>query len=254
MASLLSFAWRKNRQSPVGRHAAPAGSDRNQLFIDADVAETHDPWGLGVATSTSSAESIDPNGEENGKIGAGASVHTFSQKAPPSTPEGLRPRKSVHKLRQELLGYQPAHLLHTFQHGHLAEGHLMPAAAASSPAGTNASPSSHFPTSLENVPSEIDHEWQSPQMTLNSAVLSHSAHGNDCDCDVQDDYDIVSMVASPSLSVLSESCRCGESSPSRGRRLVAVSPDLQPGKAKTAVGALLAVTSVSKHGKMPPIH
>ncbi|KAL3915016.1 MAG: hypothetical protein SGILL_005843, partial [Bacillariaceae sp.] len=45
------------------------------------------------------------------------------------------------------------------------------------------------------------------------------------------DYDIVSMAASPSLSPYSRRCN---------PRLMAVSPDLKPGKAKTAVGALVA--------------
>ncbi|KAL3904205.1 MAG: hypothetical protein SGILL_010156, partial [Bacillariaceae sp.] len=261
MASLLSFAWRKNRQH--GQRTVTNTIEETRV-IDTEIYET-DPWGLGAATSTSSSESITPNSQESEKMTMALSP-TFAQKPMPSTPEGLRPRKSIHKLRQELLGYQPPNGMqaHRPAASAAATATQHPLTASMSPnMATKASLTSRFQNSLtvKDILSELDYEWRSPQMTLNSSVHSQSTYNGHyediydddyVDQDEDHDYDIVSMAASPfasphSGSLSRSSCR------TKGSRLVAASPDLQPGKAKTAVGALLAAASISGHGEVPPL-
>ena len=53
-----------------------------------------DPWNLGVATSTSTMETV---GQE------GSSDDVQLAKNPPPTPEGLRPRKSIQRIRRDIL-------------------------------------------------------------------------------------------------------------------------------------------------------
>jgi hypothetical protein len=77
-------------------------------------------------------------------------------------------------------------------------------------------------------------------MTLDSSAYSQSVQDDIDDLDnyYKDDYDIVSVAVSPLFSHHSD----------RRRQDMAVSPDLKPGMAKTAVGALLVAMESAKGG------
>ena len=74
MASFLSFSQR------MAANATRQTEDAND-----------DPWNLGVSTSTSTAET---NACDDARL----------SKNPPRTPEGLRPRKSIQRIRRDILG------------------------------------------------------------------------------------------------------------------------------------------------------
>mmetsp|Transcript_34391 Transcript_34391/g.82874 ORF Transcript_34391/g.82874 Transcript_34391/m.82874 type:complete len:945 (+) Transcript_34391:665-3499(+) len=86
---------RRSQVYPGGRT-----NSLHQSFITAQQspsAAANDPWGLGIATSTSSScDSV---------VGFGSGQdHGSSTRMPPtpSTPEGLRPRKPIYRIRQEV--------------------------------------------------------------------------------------------------------------------------------------------------------
>jgi hypothetical protein len=86
-------------------------SQRNSY--DANISSTNkqeaaiDPWNLGVSTSTSTAETI---GQQS------SSDDTLLSTRTPPTPEGLRPRKSIQRIRKDIL--QCNHYTHEAKFSH----------------------------------------------------------------------------------------------------------------------------------------
>ncbi|KAG7352440.1 hypothetical protein IV203_008488 [Nitzschia inconspicua] len=238
MTSILSFSWR--RAQDANRHHT-----NNHVRRPAEM----DPWGLGIATSTSSADSLVlPHNHSSGENTHYSTLERVRTISIPTTPEGLRPRKSVYKLRQELLGYQHCHEICSSPSR--SDGESMANGSNSSCAPKPPNPRQHGftttcpPTSFTCEPTELPHVLQcyreSPQTTLHSSLYMSGNYGYCEKAEVvieEDDYDdIDSMLASPSSG----------SGRHREQQQVAISPDLKPGKVKTAVGAVLA--AMAEHG------
>jgi hypothetical protein len=236
MTSLLSFSWRRAQETSRHHHRATANNTNSVNRPEID------PWGLGIATSTSSADSLAiRNNSSNGEETQFSTVERVRTIPVPTTPEGLRPRKSIHKVRQELLGYsQHQNTTSTPFRYNVSPGKSLNSSCVSKPS-THAHSiltMSHLPTSFTyeaaNLPTVLHCQRESPQTTLHSSldmngIYDYNEQAEHIDADGDEYYDdIVSMIASPSIGTHSS------------HQKVAVSPDLKPGKAKTAVGAILA--------------
>lgn len=257
MTSLLSYSWRRaqasNHRATSSATSNPNNEHSNTFHRDEQAA---DPWALGIATSTSSVESVlRPTYSEDTTHSSAAMMErvrttTVQDPSLPSTPEGLRPRKALHKVREELMGY--------YQQRRFPVPHCVPPASSSKTAmrsgrrdtvSNSLAASTCLPTSFHCEPAELPPvlqcDRQSPQTTLQSSAYMEDAVHNyqegyyDDYNQEEHDFDIVSMVASPSMSRRS-----------RRSRHIALSPELKPGRAKTAVGAVLA--AMEKQGNSLP--
>jgi len=218
MASLLSFSWRKTQNKhEIPNNASSFGQLRSN---------STDPWNLGVATSTSSTDDTQSSFER---------VRTVNL---PSTPEGLRPRKSISRIRAEVqerrqasAGY-PSLEEDRFtrekpslpSHESLVHEPYMP-------------PTSCFQSSLECGTSGLPPLFQCTRNSPLPTQPSSNSRSMEDDIYDYDDRDIISVVDSPLHNR------------QRRHQQVAESPDLKPGKAKTAVGALLVAMSESGEAK-----
>ena len=218
MAAFFSFSQRNPFTTNVQEGATDTGHQ-----------EPIDPWNLGVSTSTSTMDTI---GQQSGSDDI-----RFSKKAP-LTPEGLRPRKSIQRIRKDVLESNHYTRQSNFSYN------LPPVGEANSrPAETlqgiylNSSelpiqrPYSPFrrQTSQEILPSSLERIDGSPIRSGSSFYEQSIEESNNF---YDEDLDINSSMED-TRSIFS---RQSESH----FRLRAKSPDLKRGgRPKTAVGAVL---------------
>lgn len=189
-----------------------------------------DPWNLGVATSTSTMETV-------GQPGSSDDVELA--KNPPPTPEGLRPRKSIQRMRRDILESNE------YVHETNISYNLPPRGEASSRSYQDIhreSPPSHSPSERSAghgiLPPSFQRVGGSP-IRSTSSFYEQSITGSNYLYD--EDNDINSSMDD---SIYSRQ-------PSSHYRMSAESPDLnRGGKPKTAVGAvLLAMAETSAQQK-----
>ncbi len=186
MASFLSFSHR------MAANATRQTEDAND-----------DPWNLGVSTSTSTVET---NACDDIRL----------SKNPPRTPEGLRPRKSIQRIRRDILGS------HHYAHEAKLSYNLPPDVGENSSALPPIHrPFSSFGNDLGIFPLErID---GSPIRSASSFYEQSIEESNNSNNNVYDE-DINSSMEESSIY----------------SRIQAESPDLKRGaRPKTAVGAVL---------------
>lgn len=247
MTSLLSFSWRRTQQINYRQTNIHDDDDDDNIPTDQLLATAVDPWGLGIATSTSSADSLAlPNNHGSGEEAHYSTLERVRTVPLPTTPEGLRPRKSIQKLREELLGYPLCRELSPTPFGHssafkVEDLELKKASTVSNrPYRSQKGLATKFTCEPAELPPILHCHRESPQTTLQSSLYMSGNHDDyeheEMSGDEDDGDDIVSVIGSPSLS--RHSCR--KVGP------VAASPDLNPGKAKTAVGAVLAAMTAEQ--------
>ena len=188
-----------------------------------------DPWNLGVSTSTSTADTI---GQQS------SSDDTLLSTRTPPTPEGLRPRKSIQRIRKDILGSNHYRQEAKFSHNLPSTGD-----ANSHPAKTlqgihrdpstlpirRSIPSFGRQTGIGILPSSFQRFDGSP-IRSSSSFYEQSVEGSNYPND--EDFDINSSMED---SIFSRQSRHSYRS-----RQIAESPDLKRGgNPKTAVGALL---------------
>jgi len=227
MAAFFPFSQRNPNEGP--------DISGNQYVSNIEIRPQRsvDSWNLGVATSTSTAESVaqHSSGEET----------MLSVNAPP-TPEGLRPRKSIKRIRKDIFGSN-------HYRNEINSRHKLPNARDTedirSPqrihrrSSTLPMQSSEPMFSTSDSPFKRQHDLgvlpssfqQNPRSSVSSNSSFYEQSVEESDRVNDEDFDINSSL--------------DYSFSRRSRRLlhppqVAVSPDLKRGgKAKTAVGALL---------------
>lgn len=234
MTSLLSFSWRKAQESNQ-RLQRRSGHNPSGLRSD--------PWALGITTSTSTAESLAVQSSNDETL---VSLSSILRQSPP-TPEGLRPRKSIHTIRSKLLSTQSIGSVAQQQEAELAIRDHPP-----NPPSYLQSSFSYGPTRLPPI---LQYTRRSPQISprpLHSQISGYAGGGGGGDFNAEGeiadivntynyDYDVSSSHGSPGRSQR------------RRNRQIAESPDLQRGKAKTAVGALLVAMSEHERNKVDSI-
>eukprot|EP00535_Pseudo-nitzschia_heimii_P002682 CAMPEP_0197181270 /NCGR_PEP_ID=MMETSP1423-20130617/5609_1 /TAXON_ID=476441 /ORGANISM="Pseudo-nitzschia heimii, Strain UNC1101" /LENGTH=875 /DNA_ID=CAMNT_0042631495 /DNA_START=16 /DNA_END=2640 /DNA_ORIENTATION=+ len=218
----------------------------NRSKPEEDMDEEHNVpnymWNLGASTSTSTAETI---GHQS------SSEATLMSKSAPPTPEGLRPRKSIERIRMELLGsnheiHEPTnHEIHEtkFSQQPLTSGEGYKKQAQSQHIIRGRSPillsrtqnSSIRQSGLDIFPTSFQRFDGSPIHSM-SSFYEQSAHDN---ANLKDeDFDIDSSMEN---SIFIQRPRT-DSRPQE----IFTSPDLKRGyKPKTAVGALLVAMADS---------
>lgn len=193
-------------------------SQRNPFGASNRQEDAIDPWNLGVSTSTSTAETIGPQS---------SSEDIRLAKNPPSTPEGLRPRKSIQRIRRDVLGSN--HYAHETRFSY----NLPPYPDANSrpilPRSSSALPIHRTFSSFRKhedlgiLPSSLQQLDGSPIRSASSFYEQSIEGSSNNYCD-DEDMDINSSMEESSIY----------------SRIQAESPDLKRGsKPKTAVGAVL---------------
>mmetsp|Transcript_44604 Transcript_44604/g.49752 ORF Transcript_44604/g.49752 Transcript_44604/m.49752 type:complete len:857 (+) Transcript_44604:252-2822(+) len=222
MAAFLSFSRRKAYETAEHGHQQPI-----------------DPWNLGVSTSTSSVDSIaHQSSAGDTQLSAGTTIS-------PHTPEGLRPRKSIYRIRKDIL--------ECYHHRHETDfrNNLSREFYKTTDVKLPPQHGSHFPSSLSHfgelsdsgiISSSLSGAGRSP-LNMTSSFYEQSLEDNENWNN--EDIDIISVVENKYFSQ------------KHGHRLsrqqVAVSPDLKRGgKAKTAVGALVVAMDESSVGRNNP--
>jgi len=221
MAAFFSFSRRKAYDETAG-HQQPI-----------------DPWNLGVSTSTSSVDSIAHQSS------AGDTLLSVGTSLPPHTPEGLRPRKSIYRIRTDILEcYHHRH--ETNFRNNLSREFCKTTDVKIPPQHGSNFPSlfSHLrePSDSGILSSSLSGAGRSP-LNMTSSFYEQSLEDNENWNN--EDIDIISMAEDRNFSQ------------KHGHRLsrqqVAVSPDLKRGgKAKTAVGALVVAMDDSSIGRNNP--
>lgn len=202
--------------------------DTQEVDGDAGYQQPIDPWNLGVSTSTSTADTISQQRSSDDVM--------LSAKLPP-TPEGLRPRKSIQRIREEL--QENNHYTHETNVSHTLPivGEVNsdpPETLRGIHSHSSASPVRRSFTSYGRkvgpgiLPSSFHRTDGSPINNSASSFYEQSMQGSNNFND--EDFDINSSMEE---SIFSRQRR-------HNLQQVAESPDLKRGsKPKTAVGALL---------------
>ena len=223
--------------------AAFLSFSRRKAYETAGYQQPIDPWNLGVSTSTSSVDSIAHQSSGDDTL--------LSTRTPP-TPEGLRPRKSIQRIRKDVLEvYHHRHETNfknnlSREYNIATDGKLLPPQTLPRTqyrSGFQATVSSFRELPASGIlPLSLQDARRSP-LDMTSSFYKPSLEDNENWN--EEDVDIVSL-AENKFSQKHERKK-------RRQQKVAVSPDLKRGgKAKTAVGALVfAMTESSVRPNNP---
>jgi hypothetical protein len=216
--------------SLVSTMAAFLSFSRRKAYETAGNQQPIDPWNLGVSTSTSSVDSIAHQSSGDDTL--------LSTRTPP-TPEGLRPRKSIQRIRKDVLECYHHRQESNFKNNLSREYNIATDAKLTPPqslprtqygSSFQATVSSfREPSAYGILPFSLQDARRSP-LDLTSSFYKPSLEDNENWN--EEDIDIVSL-AENNFSQKHERKM-------RRQQKIAVSPNLKSGgKAKTAVGALV---------------